>query len=54
VTKAAWRNALDKARSELAGLPGVTSLVREDFAQVPGGRTQFGYRDGVSFPRNRR
>jgi Dyp-type peroxidase family len=41
---------LEKARSVLASLPGVTLLAREDFAQTPGARTPFGYKDGISFP----
>jgi Dyp-type peroxidase family len=41
---------LEKARAELASLPGVTLLAREDFAQTPGARTPFGYKDGISFP----
>lgn len=45
-----WQTNLKTARSELDGLPGVTLLAREDFKQVPDGRTQFGYRDGISFP----
>lgn len=50
VTEDAWLRTLEIARAELAAVPGVTLLVRENFAQVPGGRTQFGYRDGISFP----
>jgi Dyp-type peroxidase family len=41
---------LEKARAVLASLPGVTLLAREDFAQSPGQRTPFGYKDGISFP----
>jgi Dyp-type peroxidase family len=41
---------LEKARSVLASLPGVTVLTREDFAQTPEERTPFGYKDGISFP----
>ncbi len=50
VSETAWQANLARARAELDALPGVALLVREDFAQVPGGRTQFGYRDGISFP----
>ena len=33
--------------------PAVQILARDDFAQVPGGRTPFGYKDGISFPQIR-
>ena len=49
-TDAIFQANLEKARSVLASLPGVTLLVREDFAQSPGARTPFGYKDGISFP----
>jgi Dyp-type peroxidase family len=45
-----WRKNLAQASSELALLPGITLLVREDFGQTPGARTPFGYKDGISFP----
>jgi Dyp-type peroxidase family len=41
---------LEKARAVLDLLPGVTLLAREDFAQSPGERTPFGFKDGISFP----
>ena len=50
VSETTWLEEIAVARRELAELPGVTLLAREDFAQVPNGRTQFGYRDGISFP----
>jgi deferrochelatase/peroxidase EfeB len=34
----------------LQDLPAVQVLKREDFAQEHGGRTPFGYKDGISFP----
>ena len=49
-TTDAWESSLAEARGELQNLPGITLLGREDFAQVPDGRTQFGFRDGISFP----
>ena len=50
ISEQTWRKELEVARRELDGLPGVTLLRREDFAQVPNGRTQLGYKDGISFP----
>lgn len=47
---AVWRANVAVAREQLADLAGVTLLAREDFAQEPGGRTQFGFKDGISFP----
>jgi deferrochelatase/peroxidase EfeB len=41
---------LEKVRSVLTSLPGVTLLAREDFAQTPEEHTPFGYKDGISFP----
>lgn len=49
-SESAWRRNLEITRAELEALPGVALLAREDFAQTPGGRTQFGFRDGISFP----
>jgi deferrochelatase/peroxidase EfeB len=49
-TNDVFQTNLEKARSVLASLPGVTLLTREDFAQTPGERTLFGYKDGISFP----
>jgi Dyp-type peroxidase family len=50
VTDEAWQRGLAIAREQLEAVPGVALLVREDFKQMPDGRTQFGYRDGISFP----
>ena len=49
-TDSIFQASLEKARAVLASLPGITLLVREDFAQTPGARTPFGYKDGISFP----
>jgi Dyp-type peroxidase family len=49
-TNEIFQSNLEKARAVLATLPGVTLLAREDFAQSPGERTPFGYKDGISFP----
>ena len=45
-----WQEKLALARQQLQDLPAVQVLKREDFAQEPGGRTPFGYKDGISFP----
>jgi deferrochelatase/peroxidase EfeB len=45
-----FERTLALARQQLQDLPAVEVLCREDFAQVPGGRTPFGYKDGISFP----
>ena len=45
-----WQEKLALARQQLQDLPAVQVLKREDFAQVQGGRTPFGYKDGISFP----
>ena len=37
----------------VAGPAGRPGPGRDDFAQVPGGRTPFGYKDGISFPQIR-
>jgi Dyp-type peroxidase family len=50
VSESKWEEKLTLARQQLQDLPGVQVLKREDFAQVPGGRTPFGYKDGISFP----
>jgi Dyp-type peroxidase family len=49
-TDSIFQASLEKASAVLASLPGITLLVREDFAQTPGARTPFGYKDGISFP----
>ncbi|MGH7727191.1 MAG: Dyp-type peroxidase [Vulcanimicrobiaceae bacterium] len=49
-TETRLREELEFARRSAAELPGITVLRREDFAQVPGGRTHLGFRDGISFP----
>jgi Dyp-type peroxidase family len=49
-TNEIFQSNLEKARAVLASLPGVPLLTREDFAQSPGERTPFGYKDGISFP----
>jgi Dyp-type peroxidase family len=53
LSQAKWLAALDLARSQLQDLPAVQVLARENFEQVPGGRTPFGYKDGISFPQIR-
>ena len=50
VSESKWQEKLALARQQLQDLPAVRVLKREDFAQVPGGRTPFGYKDGISFP----
>jgi deferrochelatase/peroxidase EfeB len=45
-----WEEKLTLARQQLQDLPAVRVLEREDFEQIPGGRTPFGYKDGISFP----
>src|SRR5688572_26582821 len=50
VSESTFQDKVALARQQLHGLPGVQVLKREDFAQVPGGRTPFGYKDGISFP----
>lgn len=53
VSESKWQEKLALARQQLQDLPGVQVLRRDDFAQVPGGRTPFGYKDGISFPQIR-
>lgn len=53
VSNRGWEDTLALARQQLEDLPAVQILAREDFAQVPGGRTPFGYKDGISFPQIR-
>lgn len=50
MSESKWQSKLALARQELQGLPAVQVLAREDFAQVPGGRTPLGYKDGISLP----
>ena len=50
VSESKWQEKLALARQQLQDLPAVQVLKREDFAQEPGGRTPFGYKDGISFP----
>jgi len=50
VSESKWQEKLAYARRELQDLPAVQVLRREDFSQVQGGRTPFGYKDGISFP----
>jgi Dyp-type peroxidase family len=50
VSEASWRQTLATAHDGLVDLPGIKLLLREDFAQIAGGRTSFGYKDGISFP----
>ena len=50
VSESKFQEKLALARKELQNLPAVRVLKREDFAQVQGGRTPFGYKDGISFP----
>lgn len=49
-TEDIWRQKLALAEAQLSDLPGVAQLGRSDFAQLPGGRTTLGYKDGISFP----
>lgn len=49
-TEDIWRQKLALAEAQLNDLPGVALLGRSDFAQLPGGRTTLGYKDGISFP----
>ncbi|MEO7275076.1 MAG: peroxidase [Vicinamibacterales bacterium] len=53
LTEAKWQDMLAMARQQLQDLPAVQVLARDDFEQVPGGRTPFGYKDGISFPQIR-
>ncbi len=50
VSEETFQEKVTLARQELQKLPSVQVLCREDFAQLPGGRTPFGYKDGISFP----
>ena len=50
ISDSTFQEKLALARKELQDLPAVQVLKREDFAQVKGGRTPFGYKDGISFP----
>lgn len=45
-----WHEKVALAEAQIADLPGVALLGRSDFAQLPGGRTSLGYKDGISFP----
>jgi len=53
LTQSKWEQMLALARQQMHDLPAVQVLSRDDFAQVPGGRTPFGYKDGISFPQIR-
>ena len=53
LTATKWEETLALARQQMHDLPAVQVLCRDDFAQVPGGRTPFGYKDGISFPQIR-
>lgn len=48
-SEALWRERVTGALADLA-LDGVTVLLHQPVAAHPGGRTTFGYRDGISFP----
>ena len=50
ISDSKFQEKLALARRELKDLPAVQVLKREDFAQGKGGRTPFGYKDGISFP----
>ena len=50
LSESKWQEKLALARQQLQDLPAVQVLERDDFEQVPGGRTPFGYKDGISFP----
>ena len=50
ISEQKFQDKLNLACQQLQELPGVQVLCREDFAQVAGGRTPFGYKDGISFP----
>jgi Dyp-type peroxidase family len=50
VSESQFEEKVGLARQQLHDLPAVRVLRREDFAQVEGGRTPFGYKDGISFP----
>jgi len=41
---------LERARQARESLPGLTVVYRQDFYQLPTGRTSFGYRDGIGNP----
>ncbi len=45
-----YEEKLALAHEQLQDLPAVRVLCLEKFAQVAGGRTPFGYKDGISFP----
>jgi len=53
LTNTKWQEMLALARQQMQDLPAVQVLSRDDFEQVPGGRTPFGYKDGISFPQIR-
>jgi Dyp-type peroxidase family len=50
VSESKWKDTLALARQQLQDLPAVQVLTVDNFEQVPGGRTPFGYKDGISFP----
>jgi Dyp-type peroxidase family len=41
---------LEQARQARADLPGLALIYRQDFFQLPTGRTSFGYKDGIGNP----
>lgn len=49
-TEEIWREKIALALAQIDDLPGISLLGRNDFAQLPGGRTSLGYKDGISFP----
>jgi Dyp-type peroxidase family len=53
LSESKWAERLALARRQLQDLPAVQVLARDNFEQVPGGRTPFGYKDGISFPQIR-
>jgi Dyp-type peroxidase family len=53
VSESTWQEKLALARQQLQDLPAVQVLQVDNFVQAPGGRTPFGYKDGISFPQIR-
>jgi Dyp-type peroxidase family len=49
-TPESWQQKTQAAMRKLGGLPGVVLLDRDDFSQLPGGRSSLGYKDGISYP----
>ena len=49
-TEPAWREEVRQYEQQLAQLPGLTVLLRQDFGAQPDSRNPFGYKDGFTQP----